>query len=662
MRRYSLSAAVLLALVVGPLSGCAHTGAGGFAAAKAHKVEAQYDLARLAESEGHNDKAREIYEGIYKQDPKNSQVCHRLGIVHAKQSNYEAAKRYFNEAHSLRPSDPEILNDLGYTCFLSNDLANAEEALDKAIKIDPRNHRATNNLALVVGTQGRLDESYRLFRMVNKEAEAHSNVAYLYAQRGEGKQALEHYSQALTLDPQMRNAGNAMVEIARLQQKMEAERGTERTQLAQGLQPTPAVQQVSDAKPAVAAVPQLNDVIADARAAGRNPAIEIVAERPSQSVTGAVPEEATPVAAVVVESRTVAPAESEIEVAESADNPFLPPKTPDAGQDVQVEAAADVATPVAEVKKVDADQFFEEVEERDLEDKDFEKNAFEASAVTTEKATAAEPVITPAPRMQPLANVRDTAGDSEIKTVDYVALCPEAGDEIKSLLTNMNSNDVAQIKPALHKLGELAEQGVASEPAVRAALNHQDSYVRIHAALALWRIQKNTADTLPVFLEGLQSTDAGVRSFAATALAMGPQTESTVAPLTAALADSNAFVRLHAAETLYQYPGQEAEATRVIVSHLNDKEANVRWLATFILGEIHPQSEIAVKALTGALKDSDNRIRAGAAFALSGFGAQAAEALPELKKLTSDAQPDVRKAAEEAIRDIEHSSAHASSN
>lgn len=662
MRRYSLSAAVLLALVVGPLSGCAHTGAGGFAAAKAHKVEAQYDLARLAESEGHNDKAREIYEGIYKQDPKNSQVCHRLGIVHAKQSNYEAAKRYFNEAHSLRPSDPEILNDLGYTCFLSNDLANAEEALDKAIKIDPRNHRATNNLALVVGTQGRLDESYRLFRMVNKEAEAHSNVAYLYAQRGEGKQALEHYSQALTLDPQMRNAGNAMVEIARLQQKMETERGTERTQLAQGLQPTPAVQQVSDAKPAVAAVPQLNDVIADARAAGRNPAIEIVAERPRQSDTGAVPEEATPVAAVVVESRAVRPAESEIEVAESADNPFLPPKTPDAGQDVQIEAAADVATSVAKVKKVDADQFFEEVEERDLEDKDFEKNAFEASAVTTEKATAAEPVITPAPRMQPLANVRDTGGDSEIKMVDYVALCPEAGDEIKSLLTNMNSNDVAQIKPALHKLGELAEQGVASEPAVRAALNHQDSYVRIHAALALWRIQKNTADTLPVFLEGLQSKDAGVRSFAATALAMGPQTESTVAPLTAALADSNAFVRLHAAETLYQYPGQEAEATRVIVSHLNDKEANVRWLATFILGEIHPQSEIAVKALTGALKDSDNRIRAGAAFALSGFGAQAAEALPELKKLTSDAQPDVRKAAEEAIRDIEHSSAHASSN
>ncbi len=647
MRRYSLSAAMLLALVAGPLSGCAHTGAGSFAATKAHKIEAQYDLARLAESEGHVDKAREVYEGIYKKDPSNAQVCHRLGIVHAKQSNYEAAKRYFNEAHRLRPSDPEILNDLGYTCFLSNDLVEAESALDAAMKLDPRNHRATNNLALVVGTQGRLDESYRLFRQVNKEAEAHSNVAYLYAQRGEGKQALEHYSKALSLDPQLKNAGNAMVEIARLQQKMEADRSTERTELANRLQPTPAVQQVSVATPtpAVAAMPQLNEVIADARAAERSPVVEIVAEGPVNSAVAIVPRAATPVAAAPVAAIPATPAESEFEVAESADDPFIPPKSPAAKPVATVEPEAKAVPRVATVAKAAADQFFEEVEERDLDEE-----AFEVAAVAVK-----EPA-----RTQPLANVADDV-HSAIQTVDYVALCPQAGDQIKSLLVNMNTNDVSQIKPALHKLGELAEEGTASEPAIRAALMHTDAYVRIHAALALYRIQQNSADTLPVFLEGLQSSDAGVRSFAATALAMGPQVDSVIAPLNAALQDSNAFVRLHAAETLYQYAGQEAAATDVLVAQLNDKEANVRWLATFILGEIHPESEVAVKALTQTLKDNDTRIRAGAAFALGGFGAQASPALPELKKLTSDAQPEVRKAAEDAVRDIEHSAAQGSS-
>ncbi|MES2789302.1 MAG: HEAT repeat domain-containing protein [Planctomycetota bacterium] len=633
MRRYSLSAAVLLALVAGPLSGCASTGAGSFAAAKAHKVEAQYDIARLTESEGQLEKARQIYESIYLKDAKNVQVCHRLGIVHAKQGNYEGAKRYFNEAHLLRPSDTEILNDLGYTCFLSNDFSSAETALGKATKLDPRNHRATNNLALVVGTQGRLDESYRLFRQVNKESEAHANVAYLYAQQGQGKKALEHYSQALTIDPQMKTAANAMVEISRLQQKMETDRSTERTELAKrSPQPTPAVQQVSDAKPAVAAMPQLNDVIAEARAIEQNPSIQVVTETPIRPASASVVERpATPDVATPVFPDDVA---SEIDVTESADNPFLAPKTPESKS---ASTDADFAEPVATV----AEPVVEEMPE---------------AAVAV-----AAPVVAPARRNQPLANIPDDIRIAAVERVDYVALCPEADDQVKSLLDSMNSNDISQIKPALHKLGELGSKATTAAPAVRAALRHKDSYVQVHAALALWRIQENTADTMPVFVTGLQSSDPGVRSFAATALSMGPQVDSMIAPLKSAVADSNAFVRLHAAETLYQYSGQEETATQIIVTHLNDKEANVRWLATFILGEIQPQSDVVVQALTQALKDNDNRIRAGAAFALGGFGPKATSALPELKKLTRDAQPEVRKAADEAVRDIEHSSAQASS-
>ena len=369
----------------------------------------------------------------------------------------------------------------------------------------------------------------------------------------------------------------------------------------------------------------MNDVIADARSAERG-TVEVVATTPANVATP------TPVAPVIEE--VAVPAEPVVEVAEVAE-------APEATDNPFIESATTVESkPATTVAKAAANEFFEEVEERDTDDK-----AFEDATVAM-----ANPAIT------------STAGTQSggIQTVDYVALCPKAGDQVKSLLSTMNSNDVSQIKPALHKLGELAEEGTASEPAIRVALTHADSYVRIHAALALWRVQQNTDDTLPVFLEGLQSSDAGVRSFAATAMAMGPQVDAAISPLTSALKDSNAFVRLHAAETLYQYPGQEAGATQAIVAHLNDKEANVRWLATFILGEIHPESDVAVTALIQALKDGDKRIRAGAAFALGGFGKQASTALPELKKLTADAQPDVRKAAEEAVRDIEYSTAHAS--
>lgn len=626
MRRYSLSAAVLLALVAGPLSGCAHTGAGNFAS-KTQKIEAQYDLARLSESEGDINRAREMYEGIYKKDPANPQVCHRLGIVHAKQSNYEAAKRFFNEAHRLKPTDPEILNDLGYTCFLSNDLPAAESALEQASKIDPRNQRAVNNLALVVGSQGRFDESFRLFRQVNKEAEAHANVAYLHAQQGEGKKALEHYSKALTLDPKMQSAANAMVEISRLQQKMEADRGIERTEIA-NRQPTPAVQQVSAANPApkveAAGIPQLNDVIADANAAQQTAEIAEIAE-----VAQVVTERPAPAAQAAVVTPIATPAaEPDFEDITTNDNPFLE-------QTVTQPAPATPAPTVSAAEPV-AEPVFEVVEK------------------------VAPAVITPTPRVQPLANVADKTRVVAVQTTDFVALCPQATLQVKALLTDMNSQDVSRIKPALHKLGELAEAGTTGEPAVRAALKHSDSYVRLHAALALWRIKQNSAETVPVFVEGLRNTDPGVRSFAATAIAMGPHTDAVVGPLNDALSDSNAFVRLHAAETLFEYPGHEAAATAVLVSHLSEKEANIRWLATFIMGEILPESNTVVPALTKALKDDDHRIRAGAAFALGGMGTMAAPALPELKKLTKDERPDVRRAAEEAARDIEEDSAQAS--
>lgn len=592
MRRCSLSAAVLLALVAGPLSGCASTGSGGYAASRAHKFEAQYDVARLAESDNQYDKAQQIYEGIYKKDSANVEVCHRLGIVQARQSNFEAAKRYLNEAHRLKPSDPEILNDLGYVCFLTNDLPAAEDALQDAMKLDPGNHRATNNLALVVGTQGRMDESYRLFRQVNKEAEAHANIAYLHAQQGEGQLAMQHYSRALSLDPQMKIAANAMVEISRMQQKMEFDR----TQLARAAQPTPAVQQVAAATPVANVMPQLGQVIADSQAAERRPDAVAVRE---------------PVAAA---RQPVA--EARIATINSADNPFSDDEL------TKEEATSELATASATV--------------------------------------ANAPVVAPVVRSQEPAKVAGAVNARGALAVDYAALCPQAGDQIKSLLVVMNSNDPSQMKPALHKLGELGEQGAAAEPAVRAALTHADIYVRIHSALALWRIKQNTVETVPVFVAGLQHSDAGVRSFAATALAMGPQDDMVIAPLTAALSDSNAYVRMHAAETLYQYQGQEEVATEVIVAQLRDKEANVRWLATFILGEILPESDLAVKSLTGALQDQDQRIRAGAAFALGGLGQQAKPALPELKKLITDNQPEVRKAAEEAVRDIEQSSAHAS--
>jgi Flp pilus assembly protein TadD/HEAT repeat protein len=679
MRRISLSAAVLLALVTGPLSGCAHTG--GLTATRSQKIEAKFDLARLAESDGQLDKAREGYEAIYKKDPSIAAVSHRLGLVNAKQSNYETAKRYLNEAHKLDPTNPEILNDLGYTCFLSGDSKMAETVFGTVLKISKDNKRATNNLAMVLGNEGRFDESYRLFRKVNSEAEAHSNVAYLYAQSGEGKKALEHYSRALTLNPELKNAATGMLEIATMQQKMEVDRA----QIAQQQRPqNPVAQVAAENQPKV--YQQLTAAAPVASPAQANPpvkaaAVPVIHAEVAKRVPAAAIEaisDAAPITEVAI-ARPAAQASKEEFAAEVEDVPSQVVPTSS-----RVTAARTAKSDAPVNQSHTAEEAFAGEDEKEIPD--LQPVESTATAVrnqgrgvvpapvpsadaptltsdftepTGEQATA---IITPVSPAQAEASVPEIAVPQPKTTPpeDYAALCPHASDAVKPLLKQLNSHDGSQMKIALHKLGELGAAGKSAVPAVHSASKSGDAYVRIHAALALWRIEENSQESIPVFVDGLANTDANVRSFSATAMAMGPQANEFIVPLTMALSDGNPFVRLHSAETLYKFPGQETVATKAMLDHLSDKEANVRWLATFIMGETLPKSVEAVQALAQALNDSDHRVRTGAAFALGGLGRDAQVALPDLKRLSADQHPEVRKSAAEAIREIEQNSAQAS--
>ena len=246
-----------------------------------------------------------------------------------------------------------------------------------------------------------------------------------------------------------------------------------------------------------------------------------------------------------------------------------------------------------------------------------------------------------------------TAAPAAAGPVDLVTLCPRASANAKKLVAELNDAPAAKLKPTLHKLGEMGPAAVGTTSAIRTLLTHKDPYVCIHAALAMFRIDNNATTTLPIMLAGLKHRDAGVRSFAATALGMGPQSQQAIAPLQDALLDSNCYVRLHVAEALAAYPGHESEATSVIVRQLTEKDANVRWLATFLLAELQPQTADAVEGLRVALTDTDPRVRSGAACALGSMGSAAKPALPQLRKAMQDQSADVSQAAADAISDIE---------
>src|SRR5690606_21326465 len=114
-----------------------------------------------------------------------------LAVIHSRLGNLEEADLWFQEALDLDPMNAEIWCDLGYALYLHNDAQAAEEALRQALECNPSHQRAMNNLAMVLGQQGRFDESLAMFRRCGTDAEAHANLAYLYAQAGRGQKAIE---------------------------------------------------------------------------------------------------------------------------------------------------------------------------------------------------------------------------------------------------------------------------------------------------------------------------------------------------------------------------------------------------------------------------------------------------------------------------------------
>lgn len=194
----------------------------------------QMIMARTAEENGQFVKAEQTYRVMLQRNPKNVTAMHRMGIVCSKMGRHAQATRHLMDAVKAQPDNPQLLTDLGYALYLQNDLPAAEIALEEAIKRDSSSKRSFNNLSLVLGHQGRMDEAYQVARSVLSAEEAHANIGYICMQRGMLEDAAQHYNQALEINPNLDSVKEAVVQIAKLQKKqMQQSQTQEDVQLAQ---------------------------------------------------------------------------------------------------------------------------------------------------------------------------------------------------------------------------------------------------------------------------------------------------------------------------------------------------------------------------------------------------------------------------------------------
>ncbi|MBX4899387.1 MULTISPECIES: tetratricopeptide repeat protein [Rhizobium] len=90
----------------------------------------------------------------------------------------EARQRY-RSALDIQPNEPSILSNLGMSYVLTGDLRTAETYLRSAAGQPAADSRVRQNLALVVGLQGRFAEAEQIARRELSPQQADANVAYL---------------------------------------------------------------------------------------------------------------------------------------------------------------------------------------------------------------------------------------------------------------------------------------------------------------------------------------------------------------------------------------------------------------------------------------------------------------------------------------------------
>jgi Flp pilus assembly protein TadD len=132
----------------------------------------------LAEA-GDYSQALNVLNRAHTPDQPDWRILNAQGAVLDQLGRHAEAQRYYSAALKIAPNDPSILSNLGLSYALMKDLRRAEATLRLAVARPGAAPKVRQNLALVVGLQGRFAEAETIASADLPLGEAAANVDYL---------------------------------------------------------------------------------------------------------------------------------------------------------------------------------------------------------------------------------------------------------------------------------------------------------------------------------------------------------------------------------------------------------------------------------------------------------------------------------------------------
>jgi Flp pilus assembly protein TadD len=128
---------------------------------------------------GRYQQALNVLSRAHTPDNPDWRILNVQGAVLDQLRRHAEARHDYSEALKIKPNDPSVLSNLGLSYALTNDLKQAEETLRRASAQPGAAPKVRQNLALVVGMEGRVPEAETIARDGVAPAQGDANVAYL---------------------------------------------------------------------------------------------------------------------------------------------------------------------------------------------------------------------------------------------------------------------------------------------------------------------------------------------------------------------------------------------------------------------------------------------------------------------------------------------------
>lgn len=162
--------------------------------------------------QGHNNKARNLYEKMCKKHPHDAEALYMLGSIYGQTGDYKRASHYFKKTLQLQPNAFVAICGLAASHKQLGEYSEAEKAFQQALKLQPGNIDILLEISGIYLQQNKIDNAESTLREIlasnPRNAEALHGMGEVFHSRDQLDFAEDYYNQALAIQPEQANTHN----------------------------------------------------------------------------------------------------------------------------------------------------------------------------------------------------------------------------------------------------------------------------------------------------------------------------------------------------------------------------------------------------------------------------------------------------------------------